>query len=320
MRIKQQRNNANCKIINYMKNKPVYKTIGIIANTTKENVNLVISELIKKLQTNNFNFIVSDALKKQRALITREIKTINFASEEKLCKNSDLIISIGGDGTMLTTAYKAQFYDKPVLGINFGKLGFLSEANINQIDVLIHEIKRGSIKIEERMLITGEVIGHKVDRLVAINDIVVDKGGWPKMIEIELMVNKEYVTTFAADGIVISTPTGSTGYSLSIGGPIVSPLTDAIMLSPISPHSLTVRPIVLPSNLEIYIKAASLHKEILVNCDGQRVFAVPPPLKIKISKSERSLKLVKTSLTSYFETLRNKLLWGVDLRKRTIGN
>lgn len=303
-----------------MKNKPVYKTIGIIANTTKENVNLVISELIKKLQTNNFNFIVSDALKKQRALITREIKTINFASEEKLCKNSDLIISIGGDGTMLTTAYKAQFYDKPVLGINFGKLGFLSEANINQIDVLIHEIKRGSIKIEERMLITGEVIGHKVDRLVAINDIVVDKGGWPKMIEIELMVNKEYVTTFAADGIVISTPTGSTGYSLSIGGPIVSPLTDAIMLSPISPHSLTVRPIVLPSNLEIYIKAASLHKEILVNCDGQRVFAVPPPLKIKISKSERSLKLVKTSLTSYFETLRNKLLWGVDLRKRTIGN
>lgn len=303
-----------------MKNKPVYKTIGIIANTTKENVNLVISELIKKLQTNNFNFIVSDALKKQRALITREVKTINFAAEEKLCKNSDLIISIGGDGTMLTTAYKAQFYDKPVLGINFGKLGFLSEANINQIDVLIHEIKRGSIKIEERMLITGEVIGHKVDRLVAINDIVVDKGGWPKMIDIELTVNNEYVTTISADGIVIATPTGSTGYSLSIGGPIVSPKTNAILISPISPHSLTVRPIVLPDNNDIFIKVFSMHKEILVNCDGQRVFAVPPPLRIKISKSERSLKLVRTSLTTYFETLRNKLLWGIDLRKRTSGN
>ena len=221
---------------------------------------------------------------------------------------------------MLTTAYKAQFYDKPVLGINYGKLGFLAEANINQIDVLINEIKNNSIKIEERILITAEVIGHKVEQLIAINDIVIDKGGWPKMIELELLVNGEYVTTFSADGIVIATPTGSTGYSLSIGGPIVSPLTDAITLSPISPHSLTVRPIVLPSNQEILIKADSLHKEILVNCDGQRVFAVPPPLKIKILKHKRTLKLVRTSLTSYFETLRSKLLWGIDLRKRSGNN
>lgn len=300
-----------------MKAKTRYKTIGIIANTTKANVSLVVSELIKKLQANNFNFFLSNYLLKKREVITKEIKKSSFVTEDKLCKNSDLIISIGGDGTMLTTAYKAQFFDKPVLGINYGKLGFLSEANINQIDILINEIKRNSIKIEERILITGEVIGHKVERLFAINDIVIDKGGWPKMIELELMVNGEYVTTFSADGIVVATPTGSTGYSLSIGGPIVSPLTDAITLSPISPHSLTVRPIVLPSNQEIFIKAVSMHKEILVNCDGQRVFAVPPPLKIKISKSERSLKLVRTSLTSYFETLRNKLLWGVDLRKRS---
>ncbi|MCK7527371.1 MAG: NAD(+)/NADH kinase [Ignavibacteriales bacterium] len=221
---------------------------------------------------------------------------------------------------MLTSAYKAQFYDKPVLGINYGKLGFLAEANINQIDILINEIKRNSIKIEERILITAEVIGHKVERLFAINDIVIDKGGWPKMIELELMVNGEYVTTFSADGIVIATPTGSTGYSLSIGGPIVSPLTDAITLSPISPHSLTVRPIVLPSNQEILIKADSLHKEILVNCDGQRVFAFTPPITIRITKAKTSLKLVRTSLTSYFETLRTKLLWGIDLRKRSCDN
>lgn len=303
-----------------MKTKTNYNTIGIIANTTKENVNLVISELIKKLRKNNFHFLLSNTLLKQKEIITKEIKKNSFVSDEKLCKNSDLIISIGGDGTMLTSAYKAQFFDKPVLGINYGKLGFLAEANINQIDVLIDEIKRNSIKIEERILITGEVIGHKVERLFAINDIVIDKGGWPKMIELELMVDGEYVTTFSADGIVIATPTGSTGYSLSIGGPIVSPLTDAITLSPISPHSLTVRPIVLPSNQEILIKANSLHKEILVNCDGQRVFAVPPPLRIRISKSKRSLKLVRTSLTSYFETLRSKLLWGIDLRKRSSGD
>lgn len=299
-----------------MKIKPHYNTIGIIANTTKENVNLVVSELIRKLQKNNFHFLLSDSLLKQKELIAKEINKSSFVAEDKLYKNSDIIISIGGDGTMLTTAYKAQFFDKPVLGINYGKLGFLSEANINQIDVLINEIKRSLIKIEERILITGEVIGHKVEKLIAINDIVIDKGGWPKMIDIELTVNNEYVTTFSADGIVVATPTGSTGYSLSIGGPIVSPLTDAITLSPISPHSLTVRPIVLPSSQEIFIKALSHHKEILVNCDGQRVFAVPPPLKIKIVKHKRPLKLVRTSLTSYFGTLRSKLLWGVDLRKR----
>lgn len=300
-----------------MKTLPRFKTIGIIANTTKENVNLVVSELIKKLQTNKFNFLLSNALIKQKEILAKELRKNVFVPDDKLCNNSDLVISIGGDGTMLTTAYKAQFFNKPVLGINFGKLGFLSEANINQIDVLINEIKRGLIKIEERILITGEVLGHKVERLIAINDIVIDKGGWPKMIDLELTVNNEFVTTISADGIVIATPTGSTGYSLSIGGPIVSPLTDAITLSPISPHSLTVRPIVLPSNQEIFIKADSLHKEILVNCDGQRVFAVPPPLKIKIVKHNRPLKLVRTSLTSYFETLRSKLLWGVDLRKRT---
>lgn len=300
-----------------MKPKPLYKTIGIIANTTKENVNLVVSELIKKLQTNKFNFLLSNALIKQKEILAKELRKNVFVPDDKLCNNSDLVISIGGDGTMLTTAYKAQFFNKPVLGINFGKLGFLSEANINQIDVLINEIKRGLIKIEERILITGEVLGHKVERLIAINDIVIDKGGWPKMIDLELTVNNEFVTTISADGIVIATPTGSTGYSLSIGGPIVSPLTDAITLSPISPHSLTVRSIVLPSNQEIFIKADSLHKEILVNCDGQRVFAVPPPLRIKIMKHNRPLKLVRTSLTSYFETLRSKLLWGVDLRKRT---
>lgn len=303
-----------------MKPKTLYNTIGIIANTTKENVNLVVSELVKRLHANKFKFILSNTLQKQKESIIKEVKKINFASEEKLCKNSDMIISIGGDGTMLTTAFKAQFYDKPVLGINFGKLGFLSEANINQIDVLINEIKRSSIKIEERTLITAEVVDHKVDKLFAINDVVIDKGGWPKMIDVELTVNNEYVTTISCDGIVIATPTGSTGYSLSIGGPIVSPSTSAILISPISPHSLTVRPIVLPDNFEIFIKAFSLHKEILVNCDGQRVFAVPPPLKIRISKSQRSLKLVRTSLTSYFETLRNKLLWGIDLRKRTGGN
>ena len=140
------------------------------------------------------------------------------------------------------------------------------------------------------------------------------------MIDITISVDDEYVTTFAADGLIVATPTGSTGYSISTGGPIVSPRADVITLSPISPHSLTVRPLVLSGNQEITIKANSLHKELHVNCDGQRVFSFPPPLEIRIKKCERPLKLVHTSLSNYYETLRNKLLWGIDLRKNSLNN
>jgi NAD+ kinase len=296
-----------------------YKTrkmiIGIIANTTKEKVFSVISELVKILKDNGFDYLLSDDIKSYKKLLTEKINESNFLDEDKLCKRSDVIISIGGDGTMLATAFHAQFYNKPVFGVNLGKLGFLVDANVDQLEIFIEELKNGKYSIEERMVIEGECIGHKVEKLYAINDIVIDKGGWPKMIELTITVDGEYVTTFAADGLIMATPTGSTGYSISVGGPIVSPKTDVITLSPVSPHSLSVRPIVLPSSQEIVIKAASFHKEVHVNCDGQRVFAFPPPLEIKVTKSKRSLKLVHTSFSSYFETLRNKLLWGIDLRK-----
>jgi len=291
--------------------------IGIIANINKKNVFEVVSALIKKLRAKNLDFLIGDSLYKKRNLLKEKTDKSSFVNNDKLCENSDMIISIGGDGTMLATAYKAHQYDKPVLGINLGKLGFLAEVNINQIDAFMEAIKKGKYRIGKRMVIETECCGHKVEKLYSINDMVIDKGGWPKMIEITIEVNGEYVTTFAADGIIAATPTGSTGYSISAGGPIVSPGADVITLSPISPHSLNIRPIVLPGNSEIVIKANSLHKEIHVNCDGQRVFAFPPPLQIKIKKCERPFKLVHTSLSNYYETLRKKLLWGIDLRKNS---
>lgn len=292
--------------------------IGIIANTKKEKIYEVIGGLIKILKKNNFEYLLSSELRKNKNLIDEPLDDKHFQNEDELCKKSDMIVSIGGDGTMLASAHKAQFYDKPILGINLGNLGFLAEVNINQMDAFISQIKNNNYEIQERMVITGECIGHKIEKLYAINDIVIDKGGWPKMIDITINVGNEHVTTFASDGIIVATPTGSTGYSISTGGPIVSPKLNVITLSPICPHSLTVRPLVLPSDEVIIIKADSLHKEVLINCDGQRVFAFPPPLQIKITKSSRPLKLVHTSLTSYFETLRNKLLWGIDLRKNSI--
>jgi len=297
------------------KNKERKMIIGIIANTTKKQVFSVISELVKMLKDNGFDFLLSDDIQRYKKLLTEKTADRVFLDEDKLCKKSDVIISIGGDGTMLASAFHAQFYNKPVFGVNLGKLGFLVDANVDQLGIFIEELKNGKYSIEERMVIEGECIGHKVEKLYAINDIVIDKGGWPKMIELTVTVDGEYVTTFAADGLIIATPTGSTGYSISVGGPIVSPKTDVITLSPVSPHSLSVRPIVLPSSQEIVIKAKSFHKEVHVNCDGQRVFSFTPPLEIKVTKSKRPLKLVHTSFSSYFETLRNKLLWGIDLRK-----
>ncbi len=289
-------------------------TIGIIANSTKAKVYEVVSSLIKKLKANGFDFFITDTIISNRGSLTEKINKKYFLPDRSIYKKSDIILSIGGDGTMLATAYQAQFYDKPVLGVNMGKLGFLAEVNIDQLDTFIDDIKSNRIQIEERMVICGKCIGHKIETLYAINDIVIDKGGWPKMIEITVQVDGENLTTFGADGIIIATPTGSTGYSISVGGPIVSPKADVITLSPISPHSLTVRPLVLPSSQEITIKAASQHKEILVNCDGQRVFAFAPPFEIKITRSKKAVKLVHSSLSSYFETLRNKLMWGIDLR------
>ncbi len=294
--------------------------IGIIANINKENIYEVVSSLILKLRKNELDFLLGDSLLQGREMLWEKTRKDVFVNNELLCKRSDIIISIGGDGTMLASAFLAHKFDKPVLGVNLGKLGFLAEVGINQMDNLIEEIRKGRYKIDKRMVIESECCGHTLERLFAVNDIVIDKGGWPKMIELTVRVDDEYVTTFAADGLIIATPTGSTGYSISTGGPIVSPKTDVITLSPISPHSLTVRPLVLPGNQNIVITAESMHKEIHVNCDGQRVFAFPPPLELRIKKCERPLKLVHTSTNSYFETLRNKLLWGIDLRKNSFNN
>ncbi len=294
--------------------------IGIIANITKENVFSVVSSFIKELKRNNLEYLLTKTLLEDKDKLKIEIDEDFLSDDKEIYEKSDLIISIGGDGTMLTTAYHALTYDKPVLGLNLGKLGFLAEVDISQMDIIIKDIKEGNYQVQERMVLTADCDTIHGEKLIAINDIVIDKGGWPKMIEITAEVDGEYVSTFSADGVIIATPIGSTGYSLSTGGPVVSPSARAITLSPISPHSLTMRPLVLSSEQEIIIKADSPHNEIQISCDGQRVYHIPPPLEIKIVKSEKPFKLIHTSVTTYFETLRNKLLWGIDIRRNKINS
>lgn len=294
--------------------------IGIIANITKENVFGVVSSFIKELKRNKLEYLLTKTLIEDKDKLKIEIDEDFLSDDKEIYEKSDLIISIGGDGTMLTTAYHALSYDKPVLGLNLGKLGFLAEVDISQMDIIIKDIKEGNYQVQKRMVLTADCDNYPGEKLIAINDIVIDKGGWPKMIEITAQVDGEYVSTFSADGVIVATPIGSTGYSLSTGGPVVSPSVGAITLSPISPHSLTMRPLVLSSEQEIVIKADSPHNEIQISCDGQRVYHIPPPLEIKIVKSEKPLKLIHTSVTTYFETLRNKLLWGIDVRRNKIYN
>jgi NAD+ kinase len=292
--------------------------IGIIANITKENVFDVVSSFLHKLKTAGIKYLLTKSLAEDRERLKIEIDEEFPGDDKEIYVKSDVIISIGGDGTMLATAYNALAYDKPVLGLNLGKLGFLVETDVAQMDMVIEILKKKKYTIEERMVLTGSCDYPGSEKLIAINDLVIEKGKWPKMVELTCWVNDEYVTTFSADGLIIATPTGSTGYSLSTGGPIVTPTAKVITLSPVSPHSLTVRPLVLSSDLEIKIRADSPYKEVQVSCDGQRVFNFPPPLEVKIKKSDRPLKMIRTSLNTYFETLRNKLLWGIDVRRNKI--
>jgi len=288
--------------------------VGIIANITKGNILDVVSSFTSKLKKNKINYLLTKSIVESRGKFKLKSSSNFNLEDDDVFKKSDVIISIGGDGTMLATAYKAHLFNKPVLGLNLGKLGFLVETDVTQMDSVIDILKKKKYTIEERMVLSGVCSAHTTGELVAVNDLVIEKGGWPKMIELTVWVDDEYVTTFSADGLIIATPTGSTGYSLSTGGPIVAPTAKAITLSPISPHSLTVKPIVLSSEQVIKLKANSPYKNIQVSCDGQRVFSFPPPLEIMIKKSNRPLKLIKTSLTTYFETLRNKLMWGIDVR------
>ena len=294
--------------------------IGIIANITKGNILDVVSSFTSKLKKKKINYILTKSIVESKGKFKLSSHSNYESGDDEVFKKSDVIISIGGDGTMLVTAYKAHFYNKPVLGLNLGKLGFLVETDVSQIDSVIDLLQKKKYSIEERMVLSGVCSAHTTGVLVAVNDLVIEKGGWPKMIELTVWVDDEYVTTFSADGLIIATPTGSTGYSLSTGGPIVAPTAKAITLSPISPHSLTVKPVVLSSEQVIKLRANSPHKSVQVSCDGQRVFSFQPPLEIVIKKSDRPLKLIKTSLTTYFETLRNKLMWGIDVRVNKLNN
>jgi NAD+ kinase len=288
---------------------------GIVPNIYKENISEVVRKLIEKLEEYGFSYIVSDVVLEMRSGMDF-IPAKAIKSNSQICSDSDVIVSIGGDGTMLHTAYIMRNSEAPIFGANIGRLGFLAELDITRMDEILSDIKNGNFEIENRMALEAESLSMPGEKMFAVNDIVIDKGGWAKMIEISITVNNHFVSEFPADGLILATPTGSTGYSMSVGGPVVSPRADVITLSPISPHSLTIRPLVLSSMYKIYINVHSQHSSVQVSCDGQRVYQFVPPAEIVVYKSDRPVKLLHTFSTNYFKILREKLFWGVDARTK----
>ena len=288
--------------------------VGISPNYLKTEIFSFIDIFIRKLTSAGIEFVLSEAALKIKNTKKEYWNQFHIFNDEELAKECDVVVSIGGDGTLLQTAFYSRKYQTPLLGVNFGKLGFLAEFETSKIDELIAYLKKGELKIERRNALEAECLSEKSDELYAINDIVIDRGRYPKMIEITIEIDSENVSTFSADGIIIATPTGSTGYSLSTGGPIVNPQTEAITLSPISAHTLSMRPLVISSHQNIIIKAESLFEDVQVICDGQRVNYLKSPSIIKISRSKNDLMLVHNQEKHYFEILRKKLYWGLDLR------
>lgn len=289
-------------------------TIGIIPNISKSEILIIVKKIIEQIHQNGFRYILSESLLNFKEELNGESK---FLSHDELSKSCDMVVSIGGDGTMLNTAYEMRHSSTPIIGVNFGKLGFLAEFDLTGFTDFLQDIKTKNYVVEERMTLLGECGGKE---LYAINDLVIDKGSWSKMIELTIKVDDDYVATFSADGLIVATPTGSTGYSLSTGGPIVNPKADVITLSPIAPHTLTMRPLVISSQQKVTVIVNSPSEKIQVSCDGQRVEYFDSPSVIIIEKSKQPVRLVHSNRTNYFEILRNKLFWGLDVRKSNNSN
>lgn len=229
----------------------------------------------------------------------------------------DMAVSVGGDGTFLRTATTVGDTGIPVLGINAGRLGFLAAINYTDVHETLQEIINNSYKVEERTLLkmhtseSKEPFGYP---LYALNEVALLKQDTASMLAIHAYINNEYLTTYQADGLVIATPTGSTAYSLSIGGSILTPTTPSLILSAIAPHNLTSRPLVVDDNSVISLKVESRSKMFLLSLDGQsQVF--DETVGIEVRKADYTLKVVKRIGHTFFETLRDKLMWGADVRQ-----
>ncbi len=244
-----------------------------------------------------------------------KILDVEAMDEDEMYELCDILISIGGDGTLLSLSRSSYEFQKPLLGINAGNLGFLTDVNLDEIESFIDKIFSGNYRIDDRMVLKVELIS-KTDtkKLIAFNDIVFSRPTIEGMINIDVFASskraalpRHHLNSYYGDGLIVSTPTGSTAYNLSAGGPIVFPLTEALILTPICPHSLTERPLVLPADFEVEFSSKD---EIIIVVDGQDTYNLKFYDSVKIMIANRGIKMIHRKDRNYFDVLKQKLHWG----------
>lgn len=227
---------------------------------------------------------------------------------EELCQKSDFLVTLGGDGTLISVARRGFKYNKAVLGINLGNLGFLTDVMPNELDMFLTDFINDRYRIDQRMMITAIINGSEI---VAFNDVVISRAEVTGMIKLDAMINGKLFNKYNGDGLIISTPTGSTAYNLSCNGPVVYPLTDAFIVTPISAHSLTQRPLVLPVEFKINFK--NTHNEnAVVIIDGHDTYKLKPDDTVTIQIASAKAQLIHRLERNYFDVLNKKLRWGAN--------
>ncbi|MDP3975334.1 MAG: NAD(+)/NADH kinase [bacterium] len=231
----------------------------------------------------------------------------------------DLIIVFGGDGSLLRTVQLMRNFEAAILPLNMGRLGFLSEGAGKNYKAILSRVLKGKYEIDRRILLRCSVMRgtRRAFSQRALNEVTIARDALARMVRLKTTVDDLRLTTYVADGLIVATPTGSTGYSLSAGGPVVSPHLDSIILTPIAPHSFTQKPIVLPPGIRVKVHISTSQDRVNLTVDGQTGFHLKDDDIVKVKRSSKVLKLVRMGGSTYFRTLRNKLLWGGDLVGRS---
>lgn len=252
----------------------------------------------------------------ETAKLARGATSETTRSREDLPRDVDLVVVLGGDGTLLgmATRIAQSGRDIPILGVNFGSLGFLTETRIDELYTALESVIAGTAAIDDRLMLAADLVrrGERIDSRLVLNDVVFTKAALSRIIELAVSVSTGLVTKVKADGLIVASPTGSTAYNLAAGGPIMHPRVDAIVLTPIAPHTLTHRPIVIPASevIEVRPSVEAAGDDIYVTYDGQSGYPLQQGDVVRICRSTRTLRLVKAPARSYFELLREKLKWG----------
>jgi NAD+ kinase len=275
-----------------------------------------VEELFQILQKNNIDFVVE---KNYYCGLTKSINIAplkTFSSHHELNSSFDFMFTIGGDGTILRAVTFIRNSKIPIIGINTGRLGFLATVQKEQISFAVEMLLRKEYLVKKRTLLsvtTSPEIENLASLNFALNEVSVSRKNTASMITIETYLDDEYLTSYWADGLIIATPTGSTGYSLSCGGPIITPQAKSFVLTPIAPHNLNARPLVIPDNISIKFKVSGREDKFFLSLDS-RITTIQSGTQILIKKSNFSLRMVEINQQTFIKTLREKLLWGQDTR------